>query len=132
VRQGKSYEPTTDGNRDVWDEIYNAALIVNPAFNVYHIFDMLPTPSNMMGFPESSQNPAYFNRPDVKAAIHAPVDVHWAVCTDKEVFPNGDASLPSAFSVLPNVIEKSERSLVVHGLVDFRLIADGTCAVSRT
>jgi carboxypeptidase D len=24
---------------DVWDEIVNAALIVNPAFDFYHIFD---------------------------------------------------------------------------------------------
>jgi carboxypeptidase D len=24
---------------DLWDEIFNAALIVNPAFNIYRIFD---------------------------------------------------------------------------------------------
>jgi carboxypeptidase D len=28
-----------DQDCDVWDEIFNAALLVNPAFDVYHIFD---------------------------------------------------------------------------------------------
>lgn len=34
---------STDGDQsedcDVWDEIFYAALLVNPAFNMYHIFD---------------------------------------------------------------------------------------------
>ena len=29
-----------DPDCDVWDEISNAALIVNPAFDIYRIFDM--------------------------------------------------------------------------------------------
>ena len=68
----------------------------------------------------------YFNRTDVKEAIHAPIDVDWTLCTNTDVFPNGDASLPPAFTVLPNVIEKSQRSVIAHGLVDFILIAEGT------
>jgi carboxypeptidase D len=47
------------------------------------------------------------------------------LCTNIEVFPHGDASLPSAFTVLPNVIEKSQRSVIAHGLADFILIAEG-------
>jgi carboxypeptidase D len=30
-----------DPHCDVWSEIFEAALIVNPAFNIYHIFDMV-------------------------------------------------------------------------------------------
>ena len=30
-----------DPGCDVWDEIFNAALLVNPAFNIYRIFDMV-------------------------------------------------------------------------------------------
>lgn len=52
----------------------------------------------------------------MKRAIHAPVNVDWTECSNVNVFPNGDASLPSALTVLPNVIEKSNRSVVVHGL----------------
>jgi carboxypeptidase D len=67
----------------------------------------------------------YFDRKDVKAAIHAPANVDWVLCTNTDVFPHGDASLPPAFTVLPNVIEKSKRSVIVHGLADFILIAEG-------
>jgi carboxypeptidase D len=47
------------------------------------------------------------------------------LCANIDVFPHGDASLPPAFTVLPNVIEKSQRSVIAHGLADFLLIAEG-------
>jgi carboxypeptidase D len=78
----------------------------------------------VLGFVPEVTTP-YFDRNDVKEAIHAPTDVNWVECTDTNVFPNGDASLPPAFTVLPNVIEKSKRSVIVHGLADFILIAEG-------
>jgi carboxypeptidase D len=31
--------PKVDPHCDVWDEIVNAAVLLNPGFNVYHIFD---------------------------------------------------------------------------------------------
>ena len=34
-----STEPDVDCN--IWDDIFEAALIVNPAFNIYRIFDMV-------------------------------------------------------------------------------------------
>ncbi|KAF8678529.1 hypothetical protein AX14_004699, partial [Amanita brunnescens Koide BX004] len=36
---------------DVWDEILNATLIVNPAFNIYHIFDQYLVLWDVLGFP---------------------------------------------------------------------------------
>ena len=68
----------------------------------------------------------YFDRADVKAVLHIPTKIRWELCTSEDVFPHGDASLPAALSVLPNVIEKSKRSVIIHGLLDFRLIAEGT------
>ncbi|KAI0655251.1 alpha/beta-hydrolase [Cubamyces menziesii] len=124
---GKSTE--ADPGCDVWSEIFNAALAVNPAFNVYRIFDTWPILWDVLGFPGSFpqvQTPIYFDREDVKRAIHAPLDVSWEECSDINVFPNGDNSPPPAFSVLPSVIEKSERAVIVHGLADFILIAEGT------
>ncbi|KAI0269343.1 Alpha/Beta hydrolase protein [Gloeopeniophorella convolvens] len=120
-----------DDGCDVWDEIFDAALIVNPAFNIYRIFDTFPVLWDVLGFPGSdfeAQTPIYFNRTDVKKVIHAPINVDWAVCADySNVFPNGDStSIPPAFDVLPSVIEKSKRSVVAHGLADFVLIAEGT------
>lgn len=109
-----------DPGCDVWDSIFNAALIINPAFNIYRIFDTFPILWDVLGFPGSFPQtqlaPLYFDREDVKRAIHAPVNVDWAECSNVNVFPNGDGSPPSALSVLPNVIEKSQRSVIVHGL----------------
>ena len=81
------------------------------------------------GLPGSEQtHPLYFDRADVKAAIHAP-NVPWQLCPSDEVsddvFPDGDASPPAALSVLPSVIEKSSRAVIIHGLADFNLIAEG-------
>lgn len=76
-------------------------------------------------FPQA-QSPIYFDREEVKRAIHAPLNVTWEECSDIRVFPHGDGSAPPAFTVLPNVIEKSERAVIVHGLADFILIAEGT------
>lgn len=76
-------------------------------------------------FPDIQLSPLYFDRADVKAAIHAPANVDWTLCSNVNVFPHGDASLPPALTVLPNVIEKSNRTVIVHGLADFILIAEG-------
>ena len=77
-------------------------------------------------FAQTQISPLYFDRADVKAALHAPANVDWVECTaETNVFPQHDSSLPPAFTVLPNVIEKSNRSVIVHGLGDFILIAEG-------
>jgi len=115
---------------DLWDTIFNAALIVNPAFNIYRIFDTYPILWDVLGFPGSfpqEQTPLYFNRTEVKQAIHAPLDVNWEECSNINVFVKGnDESLPPAFTVLPSVIEKNNRTVIVHGLADFILLASGT------
>jgi carboxypeptidase D len=79
-------------------------------------------------FPDQ-QSPIYFDREDVKKAIHAPLNQTWYECSEIDVFPDGDTSLPPAFTVLPNVIEKSNRSVIIHGLGDYILIAEGARVV---
>ena len=37
--------------------------------------------------------------------------------------------MPSMLSVMPNVIEKSARTVVMHGGLDFRLLPEGTRCV---
>ncbi|KAG5637430.1 hypothetical protein H0H81_004589 [Sphagnurus paluster] len=124
---GKS--TTADRGCDVWNMIFNEALRINPAFNVYRIFDTYPILWDVLGFPGSFEQvqvaPVYFDRADVKKAIHAPANVTWSVCSPINVFPRGDSSLPPALTVLPSVIEKNIRTVIVHGLADFRLLAEG-------
>ncbi|PFH45326.1 hypothetical protein AMATHDRAFT_71834 [Amanita thiersii Skay4041] len=119
-----------DPGCDVWDLIFDAALRVNPAFDIYRIFDTYPILWDVLGFPGSfpdeQTTPLYFDRDDVKKAIHAPSTVKWEECSEINVFPKGDGSLPPALSVLPNVIEKNQRTVIIHGLADFILIAEGT------
>ncbi|QRV80164.1 Serine carboxypeptidase [Ceratobasidium sp. AG-Ba] len=113
----------------LWSQVYQAAITVNPNFNVYRIFDVWPVLWDVLGFPGSfnnQQSPLYFNRSEVQDAIHAP-HINWAECSAIDVFVNGmDRSVPTMLSVMPNVIEKSERTVVMHGGIDFVLIAEGT------
>ncbi|KAG1741367.1 Alpha/Beta hydrolase protein [Suillus lakei] len=120
---------------DVWDDIFHSALIINPAFNIYRIWDTYPILWDVLGFPGSlpqTQSPIYFNREDVKIAIHAPINTEWTECSNVKVFPNEDSSLPPVFTVLPNVIEKSQRTVIVHGLADFIIIAEGIVIQNMT
>jgi carboxypeptidase D len=75
-------------------------------------------------FPQVQASPVYFDREDVKMALHAPVNTTWTICT-RIVFPDGDSSLPPALTVLPGVIEKTKRTVIMHGLADFVYIAEG-------
>ncbi|KAG6838888.1 hypothetical protein C0991_007669, partial [Blastosporella zonata] len=118
-----------DKGCNLWDLIFEEALRLNPAFHIYRIFDTYPILWDVLGFPGSFPPvqllPLYFDRKDVKKAIHAPVNVTWEECSSRNVIPHGDASLPSALSVLPNVIENNKRTAIMHGLADFILIAEG-------
>lgn len=112
--------------------IQRAIGILNPVFDVYRVSDTYPNLWSVLGFPRSTQKFIYFNRTDVQDAIHAP-HIVWETCSSGEVYinpatggPGNDRSIASTLSVLPNVIEKSERTLIIHGLADFILIAEGT------
>jgi len=106
--------------------IQRAVGVLNPVFDVYRVSDTWPNLWSVLGFPRSTQEFVYFNRTDVQDAIHAP-HIVWNSCATRSVYlPGGDQSIPSTLSVLPNVIEKSERVVIVHGLADFILVAEGT------
>ncbi|KAF8841609.1 hypothetical protein BDN67DRAFT_510727 [Paxillus ammoniavirescens] len=54
------------------------------------VFNFVGCPGSPNPFPQE-QSPLYFNRKEVKEAIHAPVDTE---CSDVNVFPDGDNSYP--------------------------------------
>ncbi|TFK75469.1 alpha/beta-hydrolase [Pluteus cervinus] len=116
----------------VHSPIQRAVGLLNPVFNTYRVSDTYPNLWSVLGFPRSTQQFVYFNRSDVQDAIHAP-HINWSSCSNGAVYINpntgrsgNDQSIASTLSVLPNVIEKSERSIIVHGLADYILIAEGT------
>lgn len=59
----------------------------------------------------------------MQRAINAPVQ-EWAECSDGVL--ENDTSPPSGLSVLPRVIEKNNRTIIGHGMLDFILLANGT------
>ena len=82
-----------------WESVYNAAYDPNPCFNVYEIGLQCPLLGDVLGYPTDLQltypsQPVYFNRTDVKLAMHAPMEVSWLVrstshpiCTHLSPYP---------------------------------------------
>ena len=81
----------------------------------------------------AGSKPAYFNRADVKTALHAPASSKWAMCNSARVFVGrggpqreGDLSPDPIQSVLPKVIQATNRVLVANGDYDMIIISNGT------
>ncbi|WVQ80584.1 hypothetical protein IAT38_002689 [Cryptococcus sp. DSM 104549] len=122
---------------DLLDIVNNLELQINPCFDIYEINLMCPILWDVIGFPTElsyAPNGIYFNRSDVKAAIHAPDYIDWASCAAEPVFVGGDAgpeaegdtSLDPIQSVLPQVIEATNRVLISNGDYDMIIITNGT------
>lgn len=96
---------------------------INPCFNIYHITDYCP----FLYDPLTTGTP-YFDRPDVKKALHAPANVTWSECSYKEVFKPYDKSPNVNINggVLPQVIEATNRVLVANADWDALLYTNGT------
>lgn len=112
----------------VWANIMQAVSLVNPCFNMYAIATTCPLLWDVLGFPGSFEyspkgSQVYFDREDVQKAINAPI-TKWQECSP--VALERDTSLPSALTVLPSVIERSKRTIISHGNLDFILIGNGT------
>ena len=133
-------------NCDINDAATNAAFPINPCFNSYEIVTQCPMPSGEyshivllsllisidplgyatnLAFSYPSLTPLYFDRDDVKMAMHAPMDIDWQECSGP-VFVHGDKSVDSIIKVLPQVIEATNRVLVSNGQLDFVVLTNGT------
>ncbi len=116
----------------LWEDVLNEALSVNPCFDVYQVATTCPILWDVLGFPGSIGylpvgGEIYFDRADVKRAIHAPESAKWAECADGDVFVNGtDTSDPSTWHVLPNVIDRTRNVIIGHGTLDMILLPNGT------
>lgn len=110
-----------------WGMYHRAAMEVNPCFDFYHITTNCPIISEPLAGPQTAvEKTHYFNRPDVKKAIHAPLDVQWLDCANESVFPDGDHSSDPIQHVLPQVIEATNRVVVGNGNLDGLLLTNGT------
>lgn len=111
----------------VLNDIFEAALYVNPCFNFYHITDFCPFLWDELGFPSLGWGPNnYFNRTDVQDALNVYPYADYALCTDVDIGLEG--SLPSSFTVLGGVVERTNNVIVGSGNLDFLIITNGTLA----
>ena len=120
----------------VFERVFSAAFEANACFSVYDVAAGCPRKFDPLGFSDGllaltpGFGPAFFNRPDVKAAINAPRNATWEFCASGNVFVDGvDESLlggPGSMPVLPGVIERTNNVIIGHGQRDFVLIAEGT------
>lgn len=121
----------------LWNSVYDAAYDPNPCFNVYEIGLQCPLLGDVLGYPTDLQysypsQPVYFNRTDVKKAMHAPMEVDWSECAsgvfvgDGGPEDEGDYSADPIQKVLPRVIEATNRVLVANGDLDLEILTNAT------
>ncbi|KAI0394304.1 alpha/beta-hydrolase [Xylariaceae sp. FL0594] len=117
----------------LWELVLDNALSINPCFDVYQVATTCPLLWDVLGFPGSigyspaDSGPVYFDREDVKRAIHADVNHTWTECASIDVFVNGtDTSDPSTWHALPNVIDATKNVIIGHGTLDMILLPNGT------
>ncbi|KAH0521941.1 hypothetical protein TsFJ059_005871 [Trichoderma semiorbis] len=103
------------------DTVLKGAYTANPCFNRFNILDHCPTV-----YTPIDDNDPYFNRADVKTAIHAPTSIAWHSCMAPDyVFKPRDRSLPSGQKQLPRVIETTQNVIFAHGDADWAIKMDG-------
>ncbi|KAI1250268.1 hypothetical protein MGN70_007321 [Eutypa lata] len=116
----------------LWETVLNEMMSVNPCFDVYQVATTCPLLWDVLGFPGSlgylpEGAELYFNRTDVKRAIHADETFDWEECAANDVFVDGkDTSDPSTWRVLPHVIESTGNVIIGHGTLDMILLPNGT------
>lgn len=115
-------------NCNLWRDVKNAVTLINPCFDIYQIATTCPLLHDVLGYPGSFEYlppgaSIYFNRQDVQQAINAPLQP-WQECADIPL--SNDRSEPSSWRVLPRVIEKSKRTIIGHGGLDFILMPKGS------
>ncbi|KAI1081101.1 Alpha/Beta hydrolase protein [Whalleya microplaca] len=116
----------------LWNDVLNEAMSINPCFDVYQVATTCPLLWDILGFPGSlTYLPAgaeiYFDRADVKRAIHADVNTTWYQCSPDSVFAGrGDTSDPSTWRVIPHVVEATGNVIIGHGSLDMILMPNGT------
>jgi carboxypeptidase D len=117
-----------EGSSPFRNYVREAAALINPCFNVYHVTDTCPSLYDPLGTfesPETSRG-GYFNRTEVKRAMNAP-EISYSVCSPQPVFANhnatggpgnGDLAPPASFAALPAVFDRVPLNLVANGALD--------------
>lgn len=118
---------------DLLNTFFSAAVEANPCFSPYDVLSVCPRRFDPLGFADgvdfvANGSTVYFDRADVKAAIHAPMSQTWSFCRDGVFVNDTDATLlsgPGSQPVLPRVIDATQNVIIAHGARDWVLMEDG-------
>jgi len=120
-----------NSSKSVYSSMKKMAKKANPCFSPFNIPGPSPCHVDALGLDpttEVAHKNNYFNRnPSVKALINAD-NVTYVECSKKKPFDimkNLKTDFPLN-TVLPSVIEKSERTVVQHGTYDYIMLPNGS------
>ncbi|KAI4601530.1 hypothetical protein KJ359_011660 [Pestalotiopsis sp. 9143b] len=132
---------------DLTADILTALTVQNPCFDETHVSNYCPNLASALGYPTYSVptfdedeyieyldkraydfKQPYLNREDVKVALHAPLAKFWVLCNQKGVSVNGTtiSAKQPVKGKLPDLIERSKRTVIVHGALDLQVTVNGT------
>ncbi|KAI3392459.1 hypothetical protein diail_5675, partial [Diaporthe ilicicola] len=126
-----------EGDSPFRNFVTEAANLINPCFNVYHITDTCPEKYDPLDVLNSSNAGlgGYFNQTKVQRAMHAP-DISYSPCGPGSVFVDdsatggrgtgGDLAPPASFGALPTVFDRVPLNLVLNGAFDMLIPSVGT------
>ena len=126
-----------EGSSPFRNYVTEAATLINPCFNVYHITDTCPSPYDPLDTIDAANTGlgGYFNQTEVQRAMNAP-EVSYATCGPRSVFVNdsatggpgngGDLAAPASFDALPAVFDGVPLNLVLNGALDMLIPSVGT------
>ncbi|KAM0814373.1 putative Carboxypeptidase [Seiridium cardinale] len=135
------YDGVERACEDLTGDILAALTRLNPCFDETHISNYCPYLSSSLGLPsftiptfsvdgleKRAFDQPYLNREDVKVALHAPLLKYWIECNQHGVSVNGStiSSKQPVKEKLPSLIERSKRTVIVHGSLDMQVTVNGT------
>ncbi|KAF7535348.1 hypothetical protein G7054_g5477 [Neopestalotiopsis clavispora] len=143
------YDGVERACEDITADVLVALTSINPCFDETHISNYCPKLASALGYPsyavptleddEYEQDDViskraydfkqpYLNREDVKLALHAPLAKFWVLCNQKGVSVNGTTigATQPVKGRLGDLIERSQRTVIVHGALDMQVTVNGT------
>lgn len=118
-------------SESVYSAFKKLAKKANPCFSPFYVIATAPCPLNSMGQNVTSEKAFphnYFNdMPSVKPIIHADNKTYLACSQAKpfKIMKKLQTQFP-IHTVLPGVIERSNRSIIQHGKLDYVMLVNGT------
>lgn len=126
-----------EGSSPFRNYVTEAATLINPCFNVYHVTDTCPSLYDPLSTIDAANAGlgGYFNQTEVQRAMNAP-EISYSTCSSQSVFVNdsatggpgngGDLAPPASFGALPAVFDRVPLNLVLNGALDMLIPSVGT------